>query len=97
QMYWLASRCLGVTWLQLAQALRPALILNIVLAITIELTTHLLDLADIDWTPLRLVIISGLGALIYGSLFLLTPLQGLETERDKWRTKLLALTRGLVR
>ncbi len=97
QMYWLASRCLGVTWLQLAQALRPALILNIVLAITIELTTHLLDLADIDWTPLRLVIISGLGALIYGSLFLLTPLRGLETERDKWRTKLLALTRGLVR
>lgn len=97
QMYWLASRCLGVTWLQLALALKPAVLLNALLAVTIEATMRLLDLAHIDSTPLRLIIISGVGALVYGSLFLLAPLEGLETERDKWRTKLLDLSRKFVR
>jgi O-antigen/teichoic acid export membrane protein len=97
QMYWLASRCLGVTWLQLALALKPAALLNALLAVTIEATMRLLDLAHIDSTPLRLIIISGVGALFYGSLFLLAPLEGLETERDKWRSKLLDLSRKFVR
>lgn len=90
-MHRLAIRCLHARWLDFGRALIPAVALNSALACTLwgldQLIPQLPDL-------LYVCAMATGGALVYAACFLFLPIPALETERNRWKTKLGILHRG---
>lgn len=89
-----ALRQLNASYKDLFRALKPALKLNIFLALTLAIT-HIeiqIYLPNIQ-TFQYLIILSASGGIVYGSLFLFYPIRELEQESKRWK-KLFRLTRN---
>lgn len=86
--YWLAVRCLGAKLSGYPRALVPAVVLNILLAITL----YILDSAlpqSIKANDLTYLAAMGMsGGFVYLSCFLFLPFASLQTEQQRWKTKL---------
>jgi O-antigen/teichoic acid export membrane protein len=87
-MYWLAARCIGTTWKDLADALGPAALLNMLLLLWLTALDHLLGARLAHSDLLQLLVLGGLAGIAYAMLFLLIPLRSLADERRKWLAKL---------
>ena len=85
---WLAARCLELPYHRLFSAMVPAALLNAALLSTWAALDRVLagpeELGDFGY----LVIMSGSGAILYITLFLLLPFPELREERRKWLNKL---------
>jgi O-antigen/teichoic acid export membrane protein len=83
-MSWLASRCLSMSAWQIISALRVPMLLNIpllVLSLTTDwLLPHQGGMADLPY----LVLMLGSAGALYVLLFMLAPIESLETERRRW-------------
>jgi O-antigen/teichoic acid export membrane protein len=84
-MYWLAARCLGTRWLELFGALAPAgLLAAVMLAVALPLDYFTHALPDL----LRLLVVGGGSAMVYGLCFLFLPIRPLAHERLKWKARI---------
>ena len=84
---------LGLGWRDLWRALRPVLRLNAALAGALWVGDLLLAWGEIDrLSPIYLLAMTGLGGLVYGSLFLTSSDDVLKAEVGRWRS---ALARAL--
>ncbi len=83
-MTWLASRCLSMPMWQVAKALWPPLLLNLailLLWIVLEATVASRgNYGDFSY----LVMMLGSGGVLYLLLFFLSPIPGMEAEKQRW-------------
>jgi len=86
--YWLAVRCLGAKLSGYPLALVPAVVLNILLAISL----YILDSAlppSVKANDLAYLASMGMsGGFVYLSCFLFLPFASLQTEQQRWKIKL---------
>lgn len=92
-----ALRILGANFLELFVALRPAILLNLILALCLYLSDWLLNYYAIADLSLKYLLIqSAIGGLIYASLFLYFPIRVLEKEALRWKQRLRLPRRGVI-
>jgi O-antigen/teichoic acid export membrane protein len=95
-LYALAQKILRSRWADLMRALRPAIILNGLLAIALALV-HVMMAGQKTAAPVAyLVGMAAAGALVYMSCFLWLPISGIESESARWRGAVLALRKRLA-
>lgn len=88
-MYWLASRSFVHRWRDLATALKPGLILNLVLLAVLTFVGAILP-GNLHATrpALYLFVMTTVGAGTYGLAFLFLPLAELNAESARWKSRL---------
>ena len=87
-MYWLAMRCLRAHWSDYIRALIPAIILNTVLAGILFLVDAALP-ASLRTNDYFYIFSMGIsGGLVYIFSFLYFPIEVLNAEQQRWKTKL---------
>ena len=87
-MHTLAIRCLKAHWLDFARALAPAAILNSILAASLFLFSAVLPAQIKSNDYAYLVVLGGLGAIVYALSFLYLPIKGMAAEQNRWKEKL---------
>jgi O-antigen/teichoic acid export membrane protein len=87
-MYYLALSCLKARWHALFKALLPATLLNLILALVLFATNHVLpvEVKQIDLAYVAAMAVSG--GLVYAACFLYLPIPALATEQRRWKTRL---------
>ena len=86
----LANRCIEGSHGKLAKSLAPAIYLNSALFLTLLTINLLLPKSFSTGSPGQYLIINAtLGGLVYSVLFFLLPLKELDTEKERWRNRLL--------
>ncbi|MDO9636752.1 MAG: lipopolysaccharide biosynthesis protein, partial [Thiobacillus sp.] len=90
--YWLAVKCLKANPSGYPLALIPAVVLNSLLAAVLFVTDHMLpqSLRSNDYTYLALMGLAGGAIYLVGFLYL--PFSTLQTEQQRWKTKLRLTT-----
>lgn len=87
-MYTLATKRLRAPWLDFLRALKPAMLLNAVLAAVLALADLALPAALRSFDLAYVVCMTAIGGSIYAACFLLFPIPSLQAERDRWKRKL---------
>ena len=86
--YWLAVRCLGAKLSGYPLALIPAVVLNGLLAVSLFILDSALPQA-VRSNDLAYLALMGLGGgMVYLSCFLFLPFTTLQTEQQRWKSKL---------
>ena len=87
-LYWLASRCLKATMTDFMRAIRPAVLLNSLLAITLYIVNQTIPetMRNNDYAYLMAMIASG--GIVYILGFLYAPIPALQAEQQRWKIKL---------
>jgi O-antigen/teichoic acid export membrane protein len=85
-MLWVTSRCLKARWRDVIRTFGPAVLLNGILAASLFLVDATLAGLGANQRWAYAIIMSGLGALIYTSAFLLLPIPSLANEQRRWRS-----------
>lgn len=91
-LYTLVAGNLGFTIQTFAKALKPAIVLNTILLVTLWSTHALLVAPYQDQYPLYLLAMTTTGTLTYAISFLYLPLRDLSNEQARWK-RVLRLTR----
>ena len=91
-LYWLASRSLKAAMTDFIRAIRPAVLLNILLAITLYIVSQTIpaSMRNNDYTYLMAMIASG--GMVYVLGFLYAPIPALRAEQQRWKIKLRLAT-----
>lgn len=87
-LYWLATRCLRAHLGQFLQAIAPAAVLNIVLALTLSLAGYSIPESLRQNDLAYVALMAGLGGAVYSLCFLYLPSTALHAEQQRWKTKL---------
>lgn len=87
-MYWLAVRCLGARLSSVFAAIRPALILNAVLAGALYGLDLVLPARVLANDFLYLAVMGVIGGFVYVAAFLWVPIPALAAEQQRWKSKL---------
>ena len=87
-MHTLAIRCLKAHWLDFVRALAPAAVLNSTLAASLFLFSAVLPAQIKSNDYAYLVVLGGLGAIVYALSFLYLPIKGMAAEQNRWKEKL---------
>lgn len=87
-MFRLALRCLKASWLAYIRALLPAVLLNVILACTLFLVDRALPVSVRTSDFIYLGLMGIAGGLVYAICFLYLPIDSLQSERQRWKTKL---------
>ena len=87
-MHTLALRCLQARWRDLAYALAPAAVLNVLLAVSLWLFNTYIPAALKANEYLQILSLGGFGSALYAILFLYLPIKGLSAEQSRWKLKL---------
>ena len=89
-----AARELGGHLKDLSRALKPALLLNSILFVSLALFDSLwLGIYREDFPSLYLVLMTAAGVVTYGSLFLFLPIPSISSEVVRWR-KVLRISKA---
>jgi O-antigen/teichoic acid export membrane protein len=87
-LYWLAARAMKARLREFGLALAPAVLLNLILAVTLE-GVSLAVAGSLHDRPLMYIALAGtVGGLVYVLCFLYFPLPSLHTEQQRWKIKL---------
>lgn len=92
-LYLLAQGLLRSRWRDLLRALRPAVLLNALLAAALAAAHLVLAPYKAAAPLLYLVGMTVVGAAVYAPAFLFLPVAGIESEAARWRSAMLALRR----
>lgn len=94
-MHWLAVKCLQAPWTGSLHALRPAMILNTLLALVLLALDHALPASIRSHDLAYVAIMATAGGSAYALAFLYMPLATLQAEQLRWKSK-LRMTRSLA-
>ncbi|HEX7972570.1 MAG TPA: lipopolysaccharide biosynthesis protein [Thiobacillus sp.] len=87
-IYWLAISCLKADRSLYVRALAPAVILNTILACVLFVLEHTLPESVRNHDLAYVAVMGTLGGLVYAACFLYLPIASLQTEQQRWKTKL---------
>lgn len=87
-IHWLAIKCLRARWTGYIRALTPAIILNMILIVVLFALDHTLPATIRGHDLTYLAVMATVGGLAYALAFLYLPLAMLQTEQQRWKTKL---------
>jgi O-antigen/teichoic acid export membrane protein len=95
-LYLVAQQLLRARLRDLLQALRPAILLNGMLALTLALTHMALAPYKATSPTTYLAGMAAIGSLAYAAMFLAMPVTGIESEAARWRNALLSVRRRIT-
>lgn len=87
-MYWLAVRCLDARLSSFFAAIRPAMLLNAILAGTLYLLDFALPASVFTHDFLYLTVMGVIGGCVYAAAFLWIPIPALAAEQQRWKSRL---------
>jgi teichuronic acid exporter len=87
-MSWLAQTSLEARWHMLFAALKPALVLNTLLFLSLLLLDYFIHAALYGKPVAYMLSMAAVGALVYSLLFLFLPMTGLHAEQSTWKRKI---------
>jgi O-antigen/teichoic acid export membrane protein len=87
-MLWLAMQSLKARFSALLLALLPATMLNLVLACALFISKAVLPSSIHKLDLLYVLVMAGVGALVYTVCFLYLPIAALQTEQQRWKIRL---------
>lgn len=90
-LYVLAQKVLHARWRDLWRAVRPAIILNGLLAVALGVAHWILGELKLASSIVYLLAMVAVGALVYAPAFLLLPVAEIESEAARWRQALRAV------